>query len=405
MPKSSKSSALKKARKLLKSAQLKYTVSSSESDVSSESSAEFSHVPVDNVPNLQKLSVGDSEDINMEPLVEQVSALTFMLDEMRKQQERQQQILNNLSQSLTQTNSSNQQQPRTNEGLNVDTLFKIPDPIKSIPKFEGNRKQLTAWLNTAENTLNVFKDLVSEQQYNIFVTAIINKIEGKARDIICLAGNPQSFTEIKQILTNALGDRQELTFYKSQLWQTKMAENMTVHKYFNKCKEITQNIKSLAKQKQLYRDHWEAINSFIEEDALAAFLAGLTEPYFGYAQASKPDDMEGAYAFVCKFKCKPTTNTNLETSTRKTNYPQKDFRSQNFTKPIYDKNKTEKQDKNNDTTQPMDIGSTRSKLTLNKRQINNNEIDESDETDQSEESENENIDLNFCWIQDQKEQT
>lgn len=51
----------------------------------------------------------------------------------------------------------------------------------------------------------------------MYVTAVTNKIAGKAKDILCLAGNPDDFDVIKDILTNALGDRQELSTYKCQL--------------------------------------------------------------------------------------------------------------------------------------------------------------------------------------------
>jgi hypothetical protein len=394
MPKTDKLTALKRTRRVLKAVKIEIADSSSESDALSEESAEFSHVPLDNVPNLENLFLNDSEEFNMEQLATQVNALTQVLEEIRNQQLQQQQALNALSQGQAQA-SANAQQRSAN--ITIDSLFKIPDPIKAIPKFDGNRKQLSAWLTTAENTLNVFRDLVSDGQYNIFVTAVINKIEGRAKDIICLAGNPQSFDEVKLILTNALGDRQELTYYKSQLWQTRMTDNMTVHKYYNRCKEIVQNIKTLAKQKQKYQTHWEAINSFIEEDALAAFLAGLKEPYFGYAQAAKPEDMEAAYAFVCKFQCKETTASNMDTFSKKSNHFTRDYKPQEkfSRKPPFNNNKTEKLEKENDTSQPMDIGSTRSKLTLNRRQVNNTELADSDRNSESE-SEHEEVDINFC---------
>lgn len=406
MPKSTSVTALKRARRLLKPVQFEIADSSAESEAESEKSAEFSHVPVEIVPDLQHLFLEekDHSNISMEEIANEVGVLTRLLEDMRRQQEQQQTIIDTLSRSQRQASGVNGNIQQAN--TSVEALFKIPDPIKSIPRFDGNRKQLSAWLTTAENTLSVFKDLVPVNQYEIFVTAVINKIEGKAKDIICLAGNPQKFDEVKEILTNALGDRQELTFYKSQLWQTKMTDNMSVHKYYAKCKETCQNIKSLAKQKQKYKDHWEAINAFIEEDALAAFLSGLKEPYFGYAQAARPEDMEAAYAFVCKFKCKEQASSSLDASNRKS----KDFKTydKNSKKPYFDKNKSEKAELPKDATEPMEVGSTKSKLTLNKRQVHNNEVVDSDKNSGSEsenESENENIDINFCWAQQRQETT
>lgn len=394
MPKTK--SALKEARALLKKVQIKITDSSSDSEASSLDSGEFSHIPVEETPDICSLTL---ENITMEQISAQMSSLTQMMQQLMERQDQQQLAINSLS--LNQPNVA--ATPQQNRGT-MEDFFKLPDPIKVIPKFDGSRKQLTAWLTTVENTLEIFKPLVTPNQFAIYVSAVIHKIEGKAKDIICLAGNPQTFEEIQEILTNALGDRQELTFYKSQLWQNKMMDTMSIHKYYSRCKEITQNIKTLAKQKQKYKDNWDAINAFIEEDALAAFLAGLKEPYFGYAQAACPEDMEAAYAFVCKFRSKEATASNMEQLPTRNRQKHKNFRNDEK------KEQTERQDRqdrkfeNKESTQPMDIGSTRSKLTLNRKQLYNTEIAEPDKSSESE-SEDENIDLNFCWTQQKVRET
>lgn len=404
MPKVKQSlSALKETRRMLKSIKVRITDSSTESEASSEESAEFSHIPVNTVPNIEKFSLDDT-DTDMEQLSAQVNNIAQLLELMRNTQQQQQQQIEALSHGQAQASATQNhiQQQSANSAVSVESLYKIPDPIKSLPKFDGNRKQLSAWLTTAENTLNRFKNLVNPDQFDIFVTAVANKIEGKAKDIICLAGNPQTFEEIRDILTSALGDRQELTYYKSQLWQTKMTDNMSVHKYYNRCKEIVQNIKSLAKQKRKYQDNWDAINSFIEEDALAAFLAGLKEPYFGYAQAAGPEDMEAAYAFVCKFRSKIETASNRDNFKKPSSFDPKEDKFRNNKYPNTTKQQFSKDDRIrthpeqiSSDPQPMETGSIKSRLTLNKRQINNNEVSE-DEKSSDSEREDEDIDLNFC---------
>lgn len=415
MPKAKKlNSALKRARALLKPRQ----ESETEDDTQSDHSEEYSHVPLKfEIPLLSSLFIEDTNDTEnsvmennngaaqvsaFDTLVKEIQKLSETLATVKGTQTQQQLTLNTLMQNNASGSSS---APRVQNAY-TENLFKIPDPIKAIPRFEGNRRQLTAWLTTAENTLNVFKNLVSESEFEIYTTAVINKVEGKARDIICLAGNPQKFEEIKEILINALGDRQELTFYKSQLWQTKM-DSMSLFAYYNKCKETVQNIKTLAKQKQKYKDNWDAINAFIEEDALAAFLAGLREPYFGLAQAAGPEDIEAAYAFVCKFKSREQTASNMDKfkhnkANSNTKRDQKDTNDDKNmtphkkTNPYQPRNKPDPPDHASDQPQPMELGSTRSNLTLNKRQVNNNEISEEENSD----SEDENVDLNFCWVQD-----
>lgn len=169
-------------------------------------------------------------------------------------------------------------------------------------------------------------------------------------------------------------------------------------------KEIIQNIKTLSKQNENYRTHWGAINEFIEEDALAAFIAGLREPYFGYAQAARPKDVEDAYAFLCKFKSKEITANNMSQPNKNNQNFQKFNRNE---KP--NPNKTPQNNNNSDNSkseskktlytqpppQPMEIDpSLRSRLTLNKKSIHNNEILEHSDSSEQSDAEEEN-EVNF----------
>lgn len=376
-------SALKKAKKLF----LKHNISEdSEESSSSAESEEYSHVPIREtltlIPLVDKLSC--VEESGMTDINVQLASIMQQLQSINENQNRQQQAIDYL-QRLEAPAVEPPEAPAVHQnttGITLEHLSKIPDPIKSLPVFDGNRKQLSAWLTTAENTLNIFKSYVHEALFNMYVTAVTNKIQGKAKDILCLAGNPQDFDSIKEILINTLGDRQELSTYKSQLWQNKMVDGMSIHKYYTRTKEIVQNIKIISKQKANYADHWQAINEFIDEDALAAFIAGLNGSYFGYVQASRPRDLEEAYAFLCKFKAKEKIAHNMDVQQRppynkhvfeKPLYKPNTFMNKNSqrqepTKHIYEKPEFKKYSQ--PPPQPMDVDpSTRSRLTLNKQII------------------------------------
>lgn len=387
-------SALKRARKLFSRSES----SDSEESDSSHESGEHSHIPIKfPLPLIENLEISSE----MEQLTHQLASIMQQLKELNENQNRQQRVIDNL-QNVAPAVAPAEQQNHT--GVNLEHLYKIPDPIKSLPVFEGNRKQLSAWLTTAENTLNLFKDRVNDTLFNMYVTAVTNKIQGKAKDIICLAGNPQDFNAIKEILTNALGDRQELSTYKCQLWQNHMSDGMSVQKYYQRTKDLVQNIKTLAKQKEIYKNSWQAINEFIDEDCLAAFIAGLREPYFGYAQAARPNDIEDAYAFLCKFKSKELTAACMSDKlpSRKLSYQnQQKFKNQNqqnstFSEKTFKRNSenSEKPEFKSSTT-PMEIDpSIRSRLTLNKKLINNQELDSEHDSESENESEQE-VAVNF----------
>lgn len=64
---------------------------------------------------------------------------------------------NNLSQ---QHNQLLQQPAPPAENRRADDFVRIPDPVKNIPSFDGNKKQLASWLTTARKTLYLFRNLV-----------------------------------------------------------------------------------------------------------------------------------------------------------------------------------------------------------------------------------------------------
>lgn len=307
----------------------------------------------------------------LEQISAQLGAITQQLTHLSEKQVYYDQALANLSQKTEIPTTA----PVQNIAYAQLDLFRIPDPIKSIPSFDGNKKQVTSWLKMAEETLRMFEGMVEPQQFKMYLQAVKNKIEGKAKDIICLAGDPENFAEIAQILLEALGDKQELPYYKSQLWGNKQDEGMSVHTFFNKTKEIIQNIKSLARQNPIYSGSWHAICSFIEEDALAAFISGLRKPYFGYAQAAKPKNIEEAYAFLCKFNSNENIITNskkVNSQNRTNNFQQRRDINPNAVNSQLKKQSWPAQEKHE--TVPMEVDpSLRSRRSFNKKVFNNHE--------------------------------
>lgn len=220
---------------------------------------------------------------------------------------------NNLQQQQQQLQQQQLQVPVVPpaENRRAGDFFRIPDPVKNIPSYDGNKKQLVSWLATARKTLNLFRNLVSEDIMNLYEQSIINKIDGRARDTICVNGNPTTFEEVAEILESVYGDKSDIATYQTQLWSLKMNDN--IHLHYKKTKEILQNMKGLARREQIYERHWEGINHFLEKECLAAFINGLNRYYFGHAQAAQLSDVETAYAFLCKFQNAENTRKSTET--------------------------------------------------------------------------------------------
>lgn len=147
-------------------------------------------------------------------------------------------------------------------------------------------------------------------------------------------GNPSTFEEVATIFECVYGDRNNIATYQIQLWSLKMQDSL--HTYYKRTKEIMVNMKSLAKRNATNSEHWEAINHFLEQEVLAAFINGLSKPYFGYAQTAQPSDLETAYAFLCQFqnaeKKKSQTQAALEQAQQNKSY--KPFNQEKNFKPF-----------------------------------------------------------------------
>lgn len=389
MPKNKREkSALKRAREFFP----QNFSDTEESDSSVESNHDLAHIPIKDTPEIKNLTI----EFNMEQIGQQLAEMAANLNNLLAEQQRQQQLINALG---AQQAGQAAQAPAAIPAAPPQhaNFFAIPDPIKhGISKFDGNKKQLNAWLSSVETTLQQLQPYYTDDQNAMFLRTIINgKIEGRAKDKLCANGNPTTFEEVKSILIHHLGDHQDLTFYKCQLWQHVKTPNTTLYSHYNSIKETIQIIKNLSQQDPDYRTAWNVMNKSIEQDALAAFLAGLPKDMFGHAIAAKPVNIEEAYAFVCKFKSSENLANNISNRSFQKNTEQNKIITENkpqkFKINPHQQNNSQGQQNKND--EPMEIGSTNSRLTLNRRQFNNNEnLDEN-----TSESEEESVDLNFCW--------
>ena len=105
---------------------------------------------------------------------------------------------------------------------------------------------------------------------------------------------------------------------------------------------------------------------------------------FGYAQAAKPKDIEDAYAFLCKFKSKEITATSMSSDNiAKKHFKNRDleYKQQNKGNHLYPNHSQQSKPSTQEHHRPdrneveqMDTSTTRSRLTLNKKLINNHEI-------------------------------
>lgn len=201
--------------------------------VDSTDSDSLAHIPIVNFDiTLGTMSLDESQTQTqanniLTQLMSQINILNENIQQIAAKQESYENSLHRLTNPENTCSQNSFTMPVLSTPV-VGDVFRIPDPIKSIPSYDGNRKQLQSWIIVVENTLSIFKNLVSSQVYNIYVQSILNKISGNAKDALCLAGNPSDFNDVKKVLIEAFGDRQELATYKAQLWSNKQSDHIII---------------------------------------------------------------------------------------------------------------------------------------------------------------------------------
>lgn len=98
---------------------------------------------------------------------------------------------------------------RMYERMNANS---IPDIIKSLPVYEGDPTPLKYWLSIAEKRLKFFENRVDPEVFEMYTSAVIDKIQGEPKNILLYRTNLNhegviSFNEVKLTLLKELSGR------------------------------------------------------------------------------------------------------------------------------------------------------------------------------------------------------
>lgn len=237
-----------------------------------------------------------------------------------------------------------------------ERAYHIPDPIKQLSEYSGNKKELNAWLQEIDELYEEFKikgQRGAPDTFNAhYLRAIKNKLKGEARTVVCANGNPETFEKLKEILRENFGDQRDFTTNLNQLFHLRKGERSN-HKYYSEIKELNTRLKANLQMHPLNSAQ------LLEIITVTKFLDGINEPLASIIRNSKPSTLEDAYQAVIinqnaevrkpVYKPKPPfgQNTSAQNSERKVksydtrpNYKPKTFQP----RPKVETNNTEEND-------------------------------------------------------------
>lgn len=179
----------------------------------------------------------------------------------------------------------------------VDALIsasRIPDTIKLIPTYGGDRKGLTAWLSIVDTTLALYEALSNTDLYGVWVQQIRNKIIGEAMKALEGGRANMTWPEIKRSLTDYFGDKRELSTLTQEIPYLRQG-NKSLHEYYHSCGNLLNTIEDKIRLDPLNEGHEDAIMRVLSEQVKNGFIDGLNDPYDKYTRNYRPATLLDAY--------------------------------------------------------------------------------------------------------------
>ena len=205
------------------------------------------------------------------------------------------------------------------------------------------------------------------------------KITGQAREALIAAGNVSTWPQIKEVLTNAFGDKRDLTSHIQQLFYERQGRK-TLAEYYSCLKKIETKIRSITASAEEYKNSIPAVHHLIGVITLTRFIDGLEGTLSSYVRSCKPNYLNGAYSVSIEYTNASYRKKLDHTSTDERGRKKYDNETPSTSYAVRNNNQSDKpwSDKfKNKPWQEKNRNDDVSMRTLNSRmQINNTETDE-----------------------------
>ena len=185
------------------------------------------------------------------------------------------------------------------------TSLKIPDAVKDLPKYKGDKNGLYDFIQNVEEILSICQPAcIKNLPYaTIIVRAIRNKIVEDANDVLLMYGTDNVWTQIKHNLITHYADKRDETSLIRDMYRLYQGSE-TIERFFSRVIDIMNTMNNNAKINIPFDGNRTALlqmkNKLHESMGLSVFLAGLREPMGGMIRAMRPVSLPEALSFCLK---------------------------------------------------------------------------------------------------------
>lgn len=170
--------------------------------------------------------------------------------------------------------------------------------LSIIPNFNGNPNKLHRFISASESILTHYYDRQNPNNFQniLLINGVLNKLEGRAEEIIAING-ANDWDSIKTTLLQNFGDQRDENCLNQDLVNLRQKPNESPFQFYERVIHLLNTICNyidlhcVAEEQQYKR-------TFFTKQALKTFLAGLKEPLGSTIRAMRPASLAQAIQFI-----------------------------------------------------------------------------------------------------------
>lgn len=174
------------------------------------------------------------------------------------------------------------------------TAAKVPESIKLLPEYSGNKSTLSSWLVSAQAIVDEYEPLHGDAIWARWLGNIRQKIVGQAHDALSLRGVNRNWLEIKAALIEYFGDRRDLSTLQQEAANLQQGDK-AIETFYREALELQVKITEKIHLTQAYNGHAQYVAHYACDAVKNSFIDGLNPPYSAFTRNANPESLANAF--------------------------------------------------------------------------------------------------------------
>lgn len=180
----------------------------------------------------------------------------------------------------------------------LDGFDTLPDVVKTIGQFSGDRSEFLTWYQAVERVMKVYEPLKGTAKYYGIVLYIRNQIVGPASILLNVNNVPCNLESICKCLESHYSEKKDISVLDTGLVQLFQGTQSLDEYYMQICNQLSQILRHI-ENVEIGNDQKESLIKFYKLKALDTFISGVNGELSRILFCRNPQNLEEALK-VCK---------------------------------------------------------------------------------------------------------